>query len=61
MSTVIMTCGLICCGKSTYAKRLKNENNAVILSIDDLTLSMFPEESGDMHSMRLHIMSMKAY
>ena len=49
MSTVIMTCGLICCGKSTYAKRLKNENNAVILSIDDLTLSMFPEGSGDMH------------
>lgn len=44
MSKVIMTCGLICCGKSTYAKRLKNENNVAILSIDDLTLSMLHME-----------------
>lgn len=49
MSKVIMTCGLICCGKSTYAKRIKSESGAVILSIDDLTLSMFPEGAGDMH------------
>ena len=49
MSKVIMTCGTICCGKSTYAKKLKGENNAVILSIDDLTLTMFPEGAGEMH------------
>ena len=49
MSKVIMTCGTICCGKSTYSKKLKGENNAVILSIDDLTLTMFPEGAGEMH------------
>ena len=49
MSRVIMTCGMICCGKSTYAKKLQTEQNAVILSIDDITLTLFPEGSGDMH------------
>ena len=49
MSKVIMTCGMICCGKSTYAKKLQKEQNAVILSIDDITLTLFPEGSGDMH------------
>ena len=49
MAKVIMTCGLICCGKSTYAKKIQSEGNAVILSIDDLTLTMFPNGSGDKH------------
>ena len=49
MARVIMTCGMICCGKSTYAKKLQMEQNAVILSIDDITLTLFPEGSGDMH------------
>ena len=49
MPKVIMTCGLICCGKSTYAKKLQAERNAVILSIDDVTLTLFPEGSGEMH------------
>ncbi len=49
MSKVIMTCGLICCGKSTYARKLRAERTAVILSTDDITLSLFPEGAGDMH------------
>ena len=49
MGKVIMTCGKICCGKSTYARRLQAERNAVILSIDEITLTMFPEGSGEMH------------
>ena len=49
MSKVIMTCGLICCGKSTYAKKIRAERNAIILSIDDITLTLFPEGSGEMH------------
>ena len=49
MAKVIMTCGKICCGKSTYARRLRAETNAVILSIDDITLSLFPEGAGEMH------------
>ena len=34
MPEIIMTCGTICCGKSTYAKKIQTERNAVILSID---------------------------
>ena len=49
MPGVIMTCGTICCGKSTYARKLRTERNAVILSIDEITLSIFPDGSGDMH------------
>ena len=44
-----MTCGMVCCGKSTYAKKIQAEQNAVILSIDDITLTLFPEGSGEMH------------
>ena len=49
MSKVIMTCGMVCCGKSTYAKKIQAEQNAVILSIDDITLTLFPEGSGELH------------
>ena len=49
MAKVIMTCGKICCGKTTYANRLKEEMNAVILSIDEITLTLFPDGAGEMH------------
>ena len=49
MSKVIMTCGPVCCGKSTYARKIQAQNKAVILSIDDITLTMFPDGAGDMH------------
>lgn len=49
MAKVIMTCGKICCGKSTYARQLQSAGNAVILSIDEVTLSLFPEGTGEMH------------
>ena len=49
MASVIMTCGRICCGKSTYARRLRDERGGVILSIDDLMLALFPEGAGEMH------------
>ena len=49
MAKVIMTCGRICCGKSTYARKLREGCNAVILSIDEMTLAMFPEGAGEMH------------
>ena len=44
-----MTCGKICCGKSTYARRLQAAGNAVLLSIDEITLTMFPDGAGEMH------------
>ncbi len=49
MPEVIMTCGMICCGKSTYARKIQAEQNAVILSIDEITLTLFPDGSGEMH------------
>lgn len=49
MAKVIMVCGKICSGKSTYAKRLRRENNAVLLSIDEIMLAMFGQYVGEMH------------
>lgn len=48
MNKVIMTCGRICSGKSTYAAKLKTEHNAVILSVDEITLALFPDGAGEM-------------
>lgn len=49
MAKVIMTCGKICSGKSTYAERLRKKNNAVLLSIDEIMLAMFGQYVGEMH------------
>lgn len=49
MAKVIMTCGKICSGKSTYAERMRKENNAVLLSIDEIMLAMFGQYAGEMH------------
>ena len=48
MAEVIMTCGRLCSGKSTYAVRMRNEKRAVVLSIDEITLALFRNEAGDM-------------
>ena len=49
MAKVIMTCGKLCSGKSTYARKLQEERGAVILSIDELMLALFPEGAGEKH------------
>ena len=49
MSKVIMTCGKICSGKTTYAERLSREYNAVILSIDGFMLALFGQYAGERH------------
>ncbi len=49
MAKVIMTCGNICCGKTTYARALSEKTGAVILSIDEITLALFPEGAGALH------------
>ena len=43
MAKIIMICGKICSGKSTYSEKLKNEINAVVLSCDELMLTLFDE------------------
>ncbi|MEE0980684.1 MAG: ATP-binding protein [Acutalibacteraceae bacterium] len=49
MAKVFLICGKICCGKTTYAQRLCKENNAVLLSVDEITLALFGQHCGDKH------------
>ena len=49
MPKVTLICGRICCGKSTYAEKLRIREGAVVLSIDEIMLAMFGQHVGDMH------------
>ena len=49
MAKVILICGKICSGKSTYAEQLRVQNNAVLLSTDEITLALFGQHCGDKH------------
>ena len=49
MSKVILTCGKLGCGKTTYAKRLCAERGAVLLSADELMLALFGQDAGEKH------------
>lgn len=49
MAKAFLICGKICCGKSTYAKRLCAEYGAVLLSVDEIMLTVFGPYTGDKH------------
>ncbi len=49
MSKVILICGKICCGKSTYAEGLRKKNNAAVLSVDEIMLAIFGQHVGEKH------------
>ncbi len=49
MAKVFIMCGKLCSGKSTYANRIRKEHNAVILSIDEIMLSLFEQGAGEKH------------
>lgn len=49
MPKAILICGKIASGKSVYAERLKKQENAVMLSVDELVLSILGSELGDKH------------
>ncbi len=49
MAKVIITCGKICCGKTTYAKRICKENGSVLLSVDEVMLTVFGNDVGERH------------
>lgn len=50
MAQVILLCGKICSGKSTYVHRLQQAMpSASLLSCDDLMLTLFPEGAGEYH------------
>lgn len=40
MAMVHLICGMICSGKSRYADKLRSELNALVLSTDEITLSL---------------------
>ena len=50
MPKVIILCGKICSGKSTYVESLKKEINAVVLLCDNLMLILFDEHLGEKHN-----------
>lgn len=57
MASVILICGRLCCGKTTYAEKLRGSRRAVILSADELMLSMFGPDAGadhDKYASRAH-------
>ena len=47
MPKVYMMCGRICSGKSTHAAALRKEKQAVVLSVDDLTMLLLGPYAGD--------------
>ena len=49
MAKVHLICGKICSGKSTLAKTLAKEKNAVILSCDEVTWALFDNDLGEKH------------
>ena len=46
MAKAILICGKICSGKTWYANRLRDKNNAVILSTDEVTYDLIDNEQG---------------
>lgn len=46
MGKIIAICGKICSGKSYYANEIKKKENAVILSIDEVTYDLLGSEQG---------------
>lgn len=51
MAKAILICGRICCGKTTYAHRLRMQRKAVVLSCDEVMLSLLDEQLGDRHEL----------
>lgn len=47
MAKVYILCGKICSGKSSYSQKLRKDKKAVILSVDDITLTLLGQNGGD--------------
>lgn len=50
MGKVIAICGKICSGKTYYANQIKQKQNAIILSIDEVTYDLFGNEQGEKYN-----------
>jgi predicted kinase len=49
MAKIMLVCGKVCVGKSTYSKKLMLEQKAVRLNSDELMKTFFGEFLGDRH------------
>ena len=49
MAKAVLICGKLCCGKSTYAKCLREGRRAVVLSVDEIMLAVFGLYAGENH------------
>lgn len=49
MAKAILICGKICSGKSYYSKKIIKNNNAVILSCDELMSDLFHPNENEYH------------
>lgn len=49
MAKVILMCGKICSGKSTYASALRVRLHAAVLSVDEIMLALFGQDVGEKH------------
>lgn len=49
MAKVYLICGKLCCGKTTYSQKICDENDAVLLSVDEMTLAVFGQNCGEKH------------
>lgn len=50
MSKLILLCGKVGSGKSTYAESLKKIHPVMVLSLDEFMLSLYDEYLGDRHA-----------
>jgi len=49
MAKVILICGKICSGKTTYARQFMQGRKAVLLSVDEIMLALFGQDAGEKH------------
>ena len=49
MAKVMLLCGKICSGKTTYCNRLREKERAVLLSCDEVESRLFHQSLGDRH------------
>lgn len=59
MAKVYMICGKLCCGKTTYSQKICDENDAVLLSVDEMTLTVFGQNCGEKHDE--YVLNAKTY
>ena len=50
MAKMILICGKICSGKTYYARQLRDQYNAVILSTDETTYDLINNEQGEFYN-----------